>query len=261
MRFLLPPSETKHRPARGRATDLAALSFPELEADRRAALEAIAGASVRDDAAAAFGVSEALLPTVRANAEWATAPSAPAALVYEGVLYSALGAETLSPAAKRRANARVLVFSAAFGVVGLKDRIPAYRASAGTKVPGLGGALNAYWRPRLAEPLAEWCGRELVVDARSGPYASMFAPAPERTVALDVLQRRGGKLAVVSHFAKHTRGQVVRDLLESGAAARTPEALREILSKSWETELVPAGKKPASLRIILPADHAFTAAG
>lgn len=266
MRLFLPPSETKRAPARGKPVRLDALSFPELADSREEALEAIASASEHDDAAARFGVSEKLLPLVRANASWRTAPAAAAASVYEGVLYDALGYEDLSPAAKRRAHTQVRVFSAAFGVLGLKDRIPAYRASGTLKTPALGSPLATWWSRRLAEPLAEDCGGELVVDARSGTYAGMFKPEPSQWVGLDVVQRRGDRLAVVSHFAKHTRGQTVRALLESGERLTSAEALRDwaeaqFAPRGWEVRLGEAHRsKPRSLTLVLPEGHSFAQA-
>ncbi|MCB4207348.1 YaaA family protein [Arthrobacter sp. UM1] len=263
MRLFLPPSETKRAPARGTPVRLDALSFPELADSREEALEAIASASEHDDAAARFGVSEKLLPLVRANASWRTAPAAAAASVYEGVLYDALGYEDLSPAAKRRAHAQVRVFSAAFGVLGLTDRIPAYRASGTLKTPALGSPLATWWSRHLAEPLAEDCSGGLVVDARSGTYAGMFKPEPSQWVGLDVVQRRGDRLAVVSHFAKHTRGQAVRALLESGERLGSAQALRDwaksqFAPRGWEVRLGEAHRsKPRSLTLVLPEDHSF----
>jgi cytoplasmic iron level regulating protein YaaA (DUF328/UPF0246 family) len=255
VRLLLPPSETKHAPTRGRSLDLAELFAPELTTARESVLDDAADAAAREDAAAIFGVSESLMPQVLRNAALRTAPTAPAARIYTGVLYDALGYDALAPDAKRRAHAHVLIFSAVFGAVSLADRIPAYRASGGTKLPAHAGrALNAWWRPRLAETLEAWCDGHLVVDSRSGAYASMFTPASAQRVTLDVLQRRNGKLTVVSHFAKHTRGEVTRKILEAGSEVMrlaTPHGLAEWASREWEVDLHETAGKPASLRIIL----------
>jgi hypothetical protein len=43
---------------------------------------------------------------------------------------------------------------------------------------------------------------------------------------------------VVSHFAKHTRGELARFLLQAGADPRTPAALAEAVRERWpRTEL------------------------
>ena len=71
----------------------------------------------------------------------ATTRPAPAADVYSGVLYDALGLPDLrerDPEAYRRAHESVLVFSALWGVLRPGDRIPHYRCSAGVKLPGVG---------------------------------------------------------------------------------------------------------------------------
>ena len=256
MRIFLPPSETKRTPTRGRPLDLGELAFPVLAGDRGEVIDRVAAAAERPEAAEIFGVSEALLPQVRATAQLRSAPAAEAWTVYEGVLYSALDYSSLPPAAKRRAGSQVLVFSALFGAVSLKDRIPAYRASGSTKIPGLDGALNRHWRSRLAAPLSEYCDGHLIVDARSGTYASMFAGPAEQTVAVDVVQRRGGELKVVSHFAKHARGELVRELLADGLAPRSPEELADWAAGRWDVDLKSARGK-SSLVLILPEDHSF----
>lgn len=92
---LLPPSEGKAEPARGRPVDLARLSFPSLTAQRERLLDA----ALRD------------------------APAVPARDLYTGVLYAALDLPSLPAAAQRR----VVIISAQFGAVRPGDRIPRYR--------------------------------------------------------------------------------------------------------------------------------------
>ena len=57
MIVLLPPSETKHEPSRGRPLDLSTLSFPALATTRHTVLAALTAVSARPDAAAILGVS------------------------------------------------------------------------------------------------------------------------------------------------------------------------------------------------------------
>ena len=75
--------------------------------------------------------------------------------------------------------------------------------------------------------------------------------------SVNVFQMRNGQRKVVSHFAKHTRGELARHLLTRGGAA--PETVEQLLSaaaEKWEAELVPAaGRKPHQLNLILPEDH------
>jgi uncharacterized protein len=230
---LLPPSEGKTAPRRGRPLDLESMSSPSLTSARADVVTALERLASTDPYAArrALGLSDRQTAELARGARLTSAPTAPAASVYTGVLYDALGHRTLSAAAKRRATRDVLVFSALFGVLRLNDRIPAYRLSGGTDLPGI-GPLAAHWRSPLASAMAEALGRGVVLDLRSGDYAALWRPSTEhvdRVVVARVVQevRRGGTIArvVVSHHNKATKGRLVRDLLESGSAPRTVDAL------------------------------------
>ena len=93
--ILLPPSETKWVPARGKPVDLASLSFPSLTPLREALL---------DD-------------------ELRVAPATAAGRLYTGVLYAALDIATLPRGAARN----IVIVSAQFGALRPADRVPAYR--------------------------------------------------------------------------------------------------------------------------------------
>ena len=95
MLILLPPSEGKADPARGRALDLARLSFPTLNAHR-----------------------ETLLTD-----ELRGRPARPAREIYTGVLYAALDLSTIPAAAQRR----IVIISAQYGAVRPADPIATYK--------------------------------------------------------------------------------------------------------------------------------------
>lgn len=229
--ILLPPSEGKARPARGTALDLASLAFPELTAAREAALDALITlcAGDEDTAVTALGLSAGQRDEVRRNALLRTAPTTTAAKLYTGVLYDALDLATLPPAAKRRANGQLLIFSGLFGVSRLGDRLPAYRCGMEVKVPPL-GAVGGHWRRALPDALAGLEGP--ILDLRSSSYAAAWRPAKDRikdVATVRVLHERivdgAPKRSVVSHFNKATKGRLVRDLLLAGAAPRSVPAL------------------------------------
>lgn len=178
MLILLPPSEGKTRPRRGRRLDLDALSWPELGPVRRQVLASVVAAAPHDDARQLFDVPAGVLPEVRANAGLLDAPTAQAQEVYRGVLYEAFDVAGMDGAARARARRWVVVSSALFGAVRLADRIPAYRLSMAARLPGL-GPLAARWRPSMAGPMTEAAGRGLVVDCRSSPYAAAWTPTGE----------------------------------------------------------------------------------
>jgi cytoplasmic iron level regulating protein YaaA (DUF328/UPF0246 family) len=179
---------------------------------------------------------------VARNAGLTTAPTAVVSRIYTGVLFDALGLETLSAGAKRRAASRLLVTSSLFGVVRPLDRIPAYRLSGDVTLPGL-GTVASVWRRSLADVLGAEADRRLVVDLRSGTYGAFWRPTKEqahRVVAVRVLQEVAGRRSVVSHFNKATKGRLVRAVLEDGADARTPQAFAELLTRlGWQVEATP----------------------
>ena len=225
MLILLPPSEGKTAPTRGRALDLAALSFPELRGARQTTLDALVRLCDGDPAVASttLGLGRTQLDEVERNAGLLDAPTARADHVYSGVLYEALDLPGLSGPAKRRASGSVVIMSALFGAVRPQDRIPGYRLSGDVKLPGV-GAVARHWAAHLAEPMTRAAGRGLVLDLRSSTYAGFWkptGPVKDRTIAVRVLHEHHGELKVVSHFNKATKGRLVRALLEDGGTPRT----------------------------------------
>ncbi|MFI7587296.1 YaaA family protein [Spongisporangium articulatum] len=239
MLILLPPSESKAAPARrGRPVDVDGLSFPDLAPLRRKVLAALVETSARPDAVDLLGVGASLAGEVARNTRLEQLPTSPAHAVYTGVLYDALGWATLSPPARRLGTRRVLIASALWGAVRPNDRIPPYRLSMDGDLPGL-GALARLWRERLPQVLDDASRRGVVVDCRSGTYAAAapLATFGARGVAIRVLREENGKRSVVSHLAKHTRGEVARFLLESGETPRRATDLADLLATRWPVEL------------------------
>lgn len=246
MLILLPPSEGKTAPARGRSLELAALSFPELTATRASVLDAVVRLAGTDPrrARAVLGLSERQDHELVRDAELRSAHCAPAAAVYTGVLYDALGLSTLPPAAKRRASAVLVISSALFGALRIRDQIPAYRLSGAVSLPGL-GPVAALWRTALPEAMTAAAGRGLIVDLRSSTYAAMWHPTGDvatRTVTVRVLQQLpDGRRQVVSHFNKATKGRLVRSLLVQASAPRDAPAFAALCeSYGYVAELHPA---------------------
>lgn len=248
MQIWLPPSQGKADVRRGRPLDLDALAFPELTPTRERVLNALAAASASPDALEILGVGLGRSDDVRANLALQTAPAAPASTVYNGVLFDALDYASLGETARRRARRDVLVFSGAFGVVRLGDRIPPYRLDGATNLPGIGPVARA-WRDALAGVLD---AGDLIVDARSGTYAA-FASHP-RALPVRVFREVNGRRSVVSHMAKHSRGLVARALLEAPRAPRTPEQALAAAS-AWfaEHQVTTAAGAPVDVRMELSA--------
>ena len=194
MLVLLPPSQSKASPTRGRRAGLSTLVYPGLRESRERLIDAVD-------------------PDLRA------APAVPAAELYTGVLFAALGLADLPWDG-------VLIASALWGAVRPGDRIPAYRLDMSAKPAGIGG-LAAYWREPLRAALPD---RGLVLDLRSGSYAAAWRP--RRAIHLSVrgfTETPDGTRTVVTHMAKRVRGDVARLVLQAGGAER-PEEVAEIVT-------------------------------
>jgi cytoplasmic iron level regulating protein YaaA (DUF328/UPF0246 family) len=226
---LLPPSETKSAGGDGPPLDLATLTAPELTPVRTELVEALVKLS--DDlpaSRAALGLSPAQDDQIARNAALWTSPTRPALERYTGVLYDALDARSFTRAQRARAERRLAVGSALFGLVRAADRIPAYRLSAGSALPGL-PTLRALWKPALSPVLAAVPG--LVVDLRSGSYAAL-APVPGAVTVQVLSERPDGTRAVVSHFNKAHKGRLARLLAGTTAEPSDVVGLRRLLRRA-----------------------------
>jgi cytoplasmic iron level regulating protein YaaA (DUF328/UPF0246 family) len=252
--ILLPPSEGKAAPRRGKPLDLGSLSAPELNPARERVLDALVSLCSGDptEAARVLEVPRTQLDLVDLNASLPTAPTARADAVYAGVLYDALGLGSLSAAGRRRATSRVRTTSSLFGLLAPTDRIPAYRLSGDAVLPGL-GTVAGVWRDALGPVIAELVGDGLLVDLRSGMYAAFWRPAGlPRAATVRVLHEVAGKRQVVSHFNKATKGRLVRALLEDGANPRTPARLAEALRDlGWTVEVADGVRGAIQLDVVV----------
>lgn len=245
MLILLPPSEGKTAPETGPPVDLKALAYAgELTESRRKLLEALAALAELplERAVSMLAVSKGQTGEVAVDAELGSAPAGPAAEVYTGVLYDRLRL----PELPKRAQGRVLIASALWGVLRPADRIPYYRFSAKARLDGIGG-LAAFWRPVLTEALPDKEGT-LVVDMRSGAYAAAWKPKRATLVAVRAFSEVKGKRKPVSHMAKAVRGEVARALLESKEPPESPEAAAAVAEAAGFTVELTSG----ALDVIVP---------
>lgn len=215
MLVLLPPSEGKASGTDGPPLDLSELSFPSLTATRRKVVSSLVRAAKRQRSALqqALQLSAGQRGELDKDRDLLIAPTLPASELYTGIVYDNLSYATLPTRARRRADESLVVASALFGLLRPTDRVPSYRLSGATVLPGLGG-LAPVWRPALEKELAQ---HGFVVDLRSGAYANL-ARVPG-AVAVRVLRDAGGRRTVVSHDNKWTKGRLARELCLHGAAS------------------------------------------
>ena len=258
--ILLPPSEGKTAPRRGKPLDLGRLSFPSLTEPREEVLDALVSLCTTDGggdvgkAAEVLGLGRTQTDEVLRNAELRNAPTARADEVYSGVLYDALDVPTLDTSARRRASGRLAIVSGLFGLVRPGDRIPAYRLSGSVSLPGI-GPLGSFWADRTDEAVREAAGRGLVVDLRSSTYASFWRPdagTARRVVNVRVLHEVEGTRKVVSHFNKATKGRLVRSLLEDGGNPGSVSGFAALLRDlGWTVEVGTPGKHGTQLDVVV----------
>lgn len=222
MLVLLPPSEGKASGVDGPPLDLTSLSFPSLASTRRALLRDLVRLAKKEPAALqkALGLSDRQRHELDRNALLLKAPTLPTLELYTGIVYDNLAYATLTGAARDRADESLVVASSLFGLLRPADRVPSYRLSGNTVLPGLGG-LAPRWRPVLEKEIAR---HEFVVDLRSGAYANL-ARVPG-AIEVRVLREADGKRTVVSHDNKWTKGKLARALCLRGA--RTADDVAEV---------------------------------
>jgi len=209
LRLLLPPSEGKAPGGDGPPYDPAAGGFPRLRSAREKVRKGLRHREF--DAVGQLGVKGvALAGALAINRSIAGSPTLPALRRYTGVLYDALGYDTLEPAERDRLDEEVLVVSGLLGLVRGGDPVPNYKAPMGAAVPGA-GRLASYWKPCLAKELARDLGDAVVWDLLPGIHAAA-APIPSTAVhwKVRVLREKNGRLMTVSHENKTIKGALAR---------------------------------------------------
>jgi cytoplasmic iron level regulating protein YaaA (DUF328/UPF0246 family) len=245
--ILLPPSEGKFAPSEGAPVELDSLAFAAELGERRArlldGLERL-GTVATARALKQLDISKRQVGEIAVDAALRTAPAAPAAEIYTGVLYDHLRLPELPVRARRQ----VLIASALWGVVRSQDCIPYYRFSAKARLARI-GALSTYWRTALAVAMPDQPG-DLVIDMRSAAYAAAWKPKRAQLLAVRAFSEGGdGTRKPVSHMAKAVRGEVARALLLAKQAPGDAESAVAIAAGAgFEVEL-----SGSNLDVIVPS--------
>jgi uncharacterized protein len=219
MLILLPPSEGKARGGDRPPVDLESLSWPALTATRQRVAKTLVTVCQGNPARARarLGLSAALDDDRAANAELWTTPTMPAGARYCGVLHDALGYPTFPAAARKRADACVVVLSGLWGATQPTDLLPAYRIGIGTQLPRL-GPLPTLWRAPLHQALDDLVAADGAVDLRSSGYSLMYRPSAAAANRITEVKITGpdGKRSAASYQSKVAKGQIVRAMLLAG---------------------------------------------
>lgn len=225
MRVILPPSETKRDGGDAeRVLDLAALSFPQLTAHRRATLAALRRLSRNvAQSTTALGLSAGQRFEIDRNRAITGSPTMPAIERFTGVLFDGLEVGSLPGPARAWIGDHVVIHSALFGLIGADDPIPAYRLSHDSKLPEL--PLRRHWAADVSRVLEAETG--LILDLRSESYANLgpLPPGENRWFLRVVSEGADGRKRALNHFNKKGKGEFVRALAVDGVEHRDVAAL------------------------------------
>ena len=104
------------------------------------------------------------------------------------------------------------------------------------------------WRPLLEPMLAQLATDELVVDLRSGSYASL-GKLPDAVAVEVVSERSDGKRTVVSHFNKAHKGRLARILVSTRSEPDDAAAVATIARRAGMS----VERKGNRLTVVVPA--------
>ena len=160
--------------------------------------------------------------------------------VYTGVLYAALGWNTLSKAQQKLAQSSIMIISAKYGALRPLDPIEPYKEK----------IVNKIMAPTVAAIL-DVLTPSLIIDCRSSTYQTVWQSPIEKTVEIKVFTTVEGQKKVITHMSKKTRGEITRWLLQSRSMPKTPEDLYAIVSEKYPCALTPSdGIEPWILEVI-----------
>ena len=167
--------------------------------------------------------------------------TAPAIEIYDGVLYQGLSWATLSTAERKRANSRVLILSALFGLIRPEDQIFKYKLKIN----------NGIWRDSVAVVAARFSD-DLIIDCRSSTYKGIWPINPESCVEVRVFKVTDGVRSVITHMSKKYRGELTRHLLKQTTEPKNPAELQQLAAPLFECELCPPSNgQPWTLDLLI----------
>ena len=209
MLILLPPSETKRSGGVGISIDKAAIIWAALDPTRDQLISALSKLCQDPPAAIkALGLGKMNALDIELNMNLMKAPTMPALQRYSGVLFEALDYSSLSKGALERANEKLFIQSALFGLLPAMEQIPNYRFSASAKLPGI--SLRTLWQKAHEAVWPRLVGQ--ILDMRSKDYREINpVPIDKTHYIVEVFSSEGKAL---NHFNKKAKGLFTRAALE-----------------------------------------------
>lgn len=154
----------------------------------------------------------------------------PAAMMFDGDVYTGLSARTLETDALAFTQSHVRILSGLYGLLRPLDLIRPYRLEMGTGLEtAKGHTLYAFWGDRIAKEIvadAKASGTDTVLNLASQEYArAALTPALKlRVIEVKFLEIKGEKTSIISFFAKKARGLMARYIIDHRLT--DPEAVK-----------------------------------
>lgn len=127
---------------------------------------------------------------------------------YNGVAFDAIEYPSLSTQEQNYIDDHVVLFSNLFGPIRADDLIPDYKYKQGAKLPDMN--VEKFFMENFTSALDEYLGEE-VMDLRAGYYEKFYKVTKAKVITLKFI--KDGK--VVSHWAKHYRGVVLKAMAKN----------------------------------------------
>lgn len=280
MLILLPPSETKAPGGDGAPVEITELflaaTSPDVTRVRRSIIEALRTSTQRvgeETSRALLGLRRSQNAELELNAHILTSPTVAAIERYTGVAFEALDVlgKRTGKSLDSAARSRLAVGSALWGVSAAEDPIPSYRLSASSKIlPLTSGSttsaavtVRSQWSGVLSAALQAWqaslgAGQDAIIDLRSGGYLALGSVPGALTLRVET-EYPDGTRKVVSHFNKHYKGLVARELALSDtdlgvkdlaeSAAQLLRRIPDFSRKHFQIEVV----DEENITLIVPA--------
>lgn len=141
---------------------------------------------------------------------------------YNGVAFDAIEYNSLDEKSKKYIDDNVVLFSNLFGPIKADDLIPDYKYKQGAKLPQT--AVEKFYQENFTEALNDYLGDE-IIDLRAGHYEKFYKIKNANVLTFKFI--KDGK--VVSHWAKHYRGALLKHL-----AINNINSIAEFMDKNLE---------------------------
>ena len=206
MKILFSPSESKNQ-IKG-SKSVGDFIFPNLNDKRKFVLEKyenyINSLNI-DELSQFFGLKDENLINHYKNS-FKEKSGIKAILRYSGVAYKSLDYENLEN--KHYIDENVLIFSNLFGVIKASDILPDYKLKQGAKLPNLN--IEKFYKDNFSSSLDKYLKDDEILDLRASFYEKFYTiKKPFFTLKFI----KNGK--VVSHYAKHYRGLVLKEMAKN----------------------------------------------